>query len=71
MFNKKEQKIEKLIKEFFKKTSFDVSVEVDKIENQTLKVALKTDEPQVLIGEGGKTLVCFQQLLNKITKKKL
>ncbi len=71
MFDKKDKKIEKIVKEFFKKTSFDVSVELGEIENETLPVLLKTDEPQVLIGEGGKTLVCFQQLLNKIIKKGL
>ncbi len=71
MFDKKDKKIEKIVKEFFKKTSFDVSVELGEIENETLPVLLKTEEPQVLIGEGGKTLVCFQQLLNKIIKKGL
>ena len=69
MFEKNEKKIEKIIKEFFKKTSFDISLKTEKTENGTLAVSLKTDEPQVLIGENGRNLVCFQQLLNKIIKK--
>lgn len=72
MFNKKKEKaIKKIVQEFFYKTSFEVSVDVEERENSNFAVNLKTDEPQVLIGESGKTLACFQSILSRIVKRKL
>jgi spoIIIJ-associated protein len=72
MFNKKKEKvIKKIVEEFFKKTSFNVGIEVEEQDDSSVAVNLKTDEPQVLIGEGGKTLACFQTLLSKIARRKL
>ena len=71
MFKKKlEDKIKKVVEEFFEKTSFDVSVTVDKIEDTTLPISIHLEEPQVLIGENGKTLFSIQHLLSKALRKK-
>jgi len=72
MFERKiTTKIKKFTEEFFRIASFDVKVEVDEIEEFTIKVSVKMDEPQVLIGENGKTLIYVQHILNKVLKKKL
>jgi len=72
MIDKKDKKkIEKVFKEFFKKSTFEVAIEFGKIENGTLKLDLKADEPQVLIGPQGKTLHSFQMVLGKIIRKQL
>ena len=71
MFKKKlEDKIKKIVEEFFEKTSFDVSVVVEKIEDTTLPISIQLEEPQVLIGENGKTLFSIQHLLSKALRKK-
>jgi spoIIIJ-associated protein len=70
MFKKKvERKIQKIVQEFFEKTSFEVRVDVGEIEESTIPVLLTMEEPQVLIGENGKTLFCVQHLLSKILKR--
>ena len=72
MFNKKKDKIiKKIAEEFFKKTSFDVDIETEEQDDSSISVNLKTDEPQVLIGEGGKTLACFQTILSKVARRKM
>jgi len=71
MFKKKlEDKIKKFVEEFFEKTSFEVSVVVEKIEDTTLPISIQLEEPQVLIGENGKTLFSIQHLLSKALRKK-
>jgi spoIIIJ-associated protein len=71
MFKKKlEDKIKKFVEEFFKKTSFEVLVVVEKIEDTTLPISIQLEEPQVLIGENGKTLFSIQHLLSKALRKK-
>ena len=67
--NKTEQRAQEIIKDFFDKTSFEVSIKIDKKENNSLPVLVELEEPQALIGEGGKTLLSIQHLLNKILKK--
>ena len=70
MFNKKIRNIKKIAEEFFEKTSFDVQIEVEEKDDSNITVNLKTDEPQVLVGEGGNTLACLQTLLGKVVKRK-
>jgi spoIIIJ-associated protein len=65
------EEIEKIIKEFFEKTTFSVEVEVLPQKDLTIPVNLKTDEPQVLIGEGGQTLFEIQHLLKAILIRKV
>jgi len=72
MIDKKDKKkIEKVLKEFFKKSTFEVDFEFGKMEDNILKLDLKTDEPQVLIGPQGETLHSFQMVLGKIVRKQL
>jgi len=72
MFNKKKGKvIKKIAEEFFKKTSFSVDINVEEKDDLSIDVNLKTDEPQVLIGEGGKTLACLQTILSKVARRKI
>jgi len=67
---KKIKQIKKTAQEFFDKTSFEVAIDVGEQEDVFL-VEAKMNDPQVLIGEGGRTLVCLQTILSKIIKKKL
>jgi len=72
MFSRSDlQKIKETIEEFFEKTTFEVEVEVLPEKEQTLPIKLKADDPQILIGEGGQTLVEIQHLLKLILKRKI
>lgn len=72
MIDKKDKKkIEKVLKEFFKKATFEVDFELKEAEDSNLKLELKTDEPQVLIGPQGKTLHALQILLGKMLRKQM
>ncbi len=64
------EKIRKITKEFFQKTTFDVSLHFSTQEENTLLVEVKTEEPQILIGERGQTLADIQHLLKIILRKK-
>ena len=67
--NKEEQKVQSIIRDFFEKTSFEISIKIGQKENNSLPVLIELEEPQALIGEGGKTLLSIQHLLNKILRK--
>ena len=72
MFNKNNlDKIKKIVKEFFGKTTFDVEIEAKKTPEGTILIDLKMDEPQILIGQGGETLEEIQHLLKMILYRKL
>ena len=58
-------KIQKKVKEFFKKMGFVIEVDLS-IQNETLSIYVKSDEPQILIGEKGVILVHIQRLLRII-----
>lgn len=65
------EKIKPFLREFFEKTTFPSDVEISSSEeDETLFIDLKTDEPQILIGESGQTLVEIQHLLKVILRKK-
>jgi len=64
------EEIKKIIKEFFEKTTFEVEIEFLAQRDLTFPVNLKTEEPQILIGEGGQTLSEIQHLLKAILKRK-
>lgn len=70
MEKKIKKKAEKIIKEFFKKTTFDVNVEVQE-EADALKVKVASEEGQTLIGQGGGLLGDFQKILGRILRKQL
>jgi len=63
--------IKEITKDFFKKTTFEVEIEFLPPQELTFPINLKTDDPQILIGEGGQTLVEIQHLLKTILKRKI
>jgi len=63
--------IKKITKEFFRKTTFEVEIEFLPQKDSTIPIHLKIEEPQILIGEGGQTLVEIQHLLKAILKRKI
>jgi len=63
--------IEKTTEEFFQKTTFEVEVEVLPEKEGNIPINLETEEPQILIGEGGQTLAEIQHLLKAILKRKI
>lgn len=65
------EKIKKIIEEFFNKTTFSVEVIFLPQKGQILLIDLKTDIPQILIGEGGQTLGEIQHLLRAILRRKI
>lgn len=65
------EKIKKETEEFFKKTTFEVEVDFLPQRDQTLPINLKTEEPQILIGERGEILSEIQHLLKAILRKKI
>ena len=65
------EEIKKITEEFFKKTTFEVEIEILPQKDQTIPINIKSEEPQILIGEGGKTLLEIQHLLKAISKRKI
>jgi spoIIIJ-associated protein len=63
--------IRQITKEFFQKTNFDVDIEFLSQKDLIVPINLKTDEPKVLIGEKGQTLVEIQRLLKAISRKRI
>lgn len=63
--------IKKTTEEFFQKTSFGVGIEFLPQQDLTLPINLKTEEPQLLIGDQGQTLTEIQHLLKAILKRKI
>ncbi len=63
--------IKKTTKEFFGKTTFEVEIEFLPQKDETIPINLKTDDPQILIGEGGQTLAEIQHLLKVILKRRI
>lgn len=62
-------KTKKIIEEFFEKMTFQAEVKILPLKENTLSVEVKTEEPQILIGEGGETLLEIQRLLRLILRK--
>lgn len=65
------EKIKKITREFFEKTSFEVEIEFLPVKEETLSVRIQTEEPQILIGEGGQTLAEIQHLLKVVLRKEI
>jgi len=65
------EKIKKEVQDFFQKATFEVEIEFSSQKDKTLPINLKTEEPQILIGEGGQTLTEIQHLLKSILRKKI
>lgn len=65
------EKIKDEVKEFFKKVTFEVEIEFLPQRDLTLPINLKLENPQILIGERGQTLLEIQYLLKAILKRKI
>ena len=66
------EKIKETIREFFGKTGLGIEMlEIKNLQDSTIPVDLKMEEPQILIGEGGQTLAEVQHLLKIILKRKI
>ena len=63
--------IKKITEEFFKKTTFEVKINFLSQKDLTLPINLKTEDPQILIGERGQTLAEIQHLLKAILRRKI
>jgi spoIIIJ-associated protein len=64
-------KIKKIVEEFFQKMTIEAEIEAKAQAGQTFLIDLETEDPQILIGEGGKTLNEIQHLLKAVLKRKL
>ena len=72
MLDKKNlKKIKKETEKFFEKMHFEIEVEVKESKENIVSVNLKTEEPQILIGRDGQTLMDIQHLLKRILRKGL
>ncbi len=65
------QEIEKIIREFFEKTSFEVEAEVLSPEEKTVPVRIRTEDPKILIGQNGQTLAEIQHLLKAMLRRRI
>ena len=68
-------KIKEVVREFFEKMTVEVSnieASLSVEENRdVINLNVKMDEPQILIGQGGQTLLEIQRLLRMVLSKKL
>jgi len=64
------ERMQSIIEEFFEKITLEVDVDVSFQTPSTLLVNIKTDEPQILIGQDGQTLFEIQHILRAILRKK-
>ena len=65
------EEIKKITEEFFQKTTFEVEIEFLPQRDLVLPINLKTETPEILIGQGGQTLAEIQHLLKAILKRKI
>ena len=65
------EKVKEITEEFFQKMTIQAKIEVKAQKEQTISIDLEIEDPQILIGEGGKTLNEIQYLLKAILRKKL
>lgn len=65
------KKIKEITEEFFQKMTIEAKVVVSAQQGQTFSIDLEAEDPQILIGEGGKTLNEIQYLLKAVLRKKL
>ncbi len=64
-------KIKETAREFFEKLTLAVEIDFQPEREGVLSIDVKSDEPQILIGEGGQTLIETQHLLRLMLKKKI
>ena len=72
MLDKKDlEKIKEGTERFFEKMNFEIEIGIKENEENIVSVNLKTEEPQILIGKDGQTLMDIQHLLKRILRKNL
>lgn len=72
MLDKKNlEKIKKETESFFEKMNFEIEIEIKEDKENIVSVNLRTEEPQILIGRDGQTLMDIQHLLKRILRKGL
>ncbi len=72
MFNQNDlEKIKQETQNFFEKMNFDIEtkIEIKQIKENAISLNLTTQEPQILIGKDGQTLMDIQHLLKRILGK--
>jgi len=72
MFNPNDlEKIKKETQKFFEKMDFDIGTEIEikQTKENAVSLSLTTQEPQILIGKDGQTLMDIQHLLKRILGK--
>ena len=67
----KEKTIKKIIKEFFEKITLEEEPENIKIKDGVVSFEIKTEIPEILIGQRGQILIDIQHLLSRIISKKI
>jgi len=65
------ERIKRAVKEFFEKADFEVEIKVLPAEDSAIFVKIKTEEPKVLIGQGGQTLMEIQRLLKAVLRRRI
>jgi len=72
MFDKsKQEKIKKIIKEFFDKMTWEESPEDIEIKDNVVSFEIETETPEILIGKEGKVLNNTQYLLSRVLNKQI
>ncbi|MCX6764618.1 MAG: hypothetical protein NTU58_02820 [Candidatus Nealsonbacteria bacterium] len=69
IINQEIQKIKNIIQGFFEKMTIPVEVEISPRKDKTIPIDIKTENPQILIGERGQTLIEIQRILKIIIKR--
>jgi len=71
MFTNQEiTQIRDIVREFFEKMTIPVEIKVGPLRDQTLPVDLETEDPKILIGEGGQTLIDVQKIIKVLLRRK-
>jgi spoIIIJ-associated protein len=65
------EEIKKTVRDFFEKITFEAEIIFLPQDGETLPINLRTEDPQILIGEGGQTLLEIQHLLKAILRRKI
>ena len=71
MNQKQIKKAQKVVAQFFEKTTFEIDFDLSVKDEDVLSLAINCQEPRILIGDRGKTLFEIQYLLGRILRKRL
>jgi len=65
------EKIKKVAEKFFQKLTFPGTIKIEENKEGTILIAFQSEEPQILIGQKGETLLEIQHLLRHLVLKEL